>query len=143
MTKVVGGVRVCLVLNQILAELIPREHINTHGSLVAFRYFWLLVKLIDGAVRIGVQDAKPRGFFHWHFNFGNGAGCVVLLMVSNHLGVVHLINVVTGKNHNIIRVVTVNKCDVLIDCVGGAFIPVKLFAVLVRWQNMYAGIHPV
>src|SRR5699024_7524562 len=129
---VIGGLGISLVSFQILAQLAPSEDINTHGSLVALGNLRLLVEFINGAVLIGVQDAETGSFGHGNFDDSDGAGSVLFFMSCQHLGIVHLIDVVTGKNHDIFGVIPVDKTDILIDSVCSALIPVGLLASLIR-----------
>lgn len=64
-------------------------------------------------------------------------------MVIQHLGVVHLVDVITGEDENIFGVVTLNKGDILADGIGGAGVPVTAAALLVGGQYKYAAVQPV
>ena len=66
---------------KIPAQLIPAEHINAHGRQVALGLLGLLLKLIDGAVLIGVEDAEPGSLLHGDLHHGDGAVCTHLLVV--------------------------------------------------------------
>jgi len=55
-------------------------------------------------------------------------------MLLEHLLVVHLIDVIAGKNDDVTRVLAANRVDILIHGVGGAEIPVCGNAHL-RWQD--------
>ena len=49
-------------------------------------------------------------------------------MVAQHLGVVHLIDVVAGENQHIVGVVAGDEGNILIDGVGGSLVPVRALA---------------
>ena len=51
---------------------------------------------------------------------GDGAVGAVLLVEAQHLGVVHLVDVVAGEDQHVVRVVPLDEVDVLVDGVGGA-----------------------
>ncbi len=100
----------------------------------------LLLELIDGVVGVGVQDAEPGGLRQGDVPHGDGAGGVVLFVVCDHGGVVHLIDVVAGEDHHVVRVKAVHEVDVLVDGVGGALVPAGLLVVaLVGGQHLGAG----
>ncbi len=64
-------------------------------------------------------------------------------MVLEHLVVVHLIDVVAGQDQDIIRVIFINKIDVLIDGVCSAFVPFRTLRTLVGGQCVDAAAHTV
>ena len=64
-------------------------------------------------------------------------------MRTEHGVVVHLVDVVTGENQNIIRIPLLDEGDVLINGIGCALIPFTGFAGLVRRQNKDAAIREV
>ena len=64
-------------------------------------------------------------------------------MEGNHLGIVHLIDMVAGEHHHIIRVIPLDKGDILGDGIGSALIPVGLFPLFIGREHMYAGVHAV
>ena len=44
-------------------------------------------------------------------------------MAPDHEGVIHLVDVVAGENHHILRVIEIDETDILVDGVGGALVP--------------------
>ena len=64
-------------------------------------------------------------------------------MERNHLGIIHLVDVVAGEHHHILGVIALDEGDVLGDGVGRALIPVGALALLVRGQHMHARVHAV
>ncbi len=50
----------------------------------------------------------------------------------DQLGVVHLVDVVAGEDHDVLRPLFLDGVDVLVDGVGGALIPVLVDALLRR-----------
>jgi len=88
----------------------------------------LLLKLVDGVVFIHVHDAEAGGLLHGDLQHRDGGGGLLGLVVGQHLGIVHLIDMVAGQDQHIIRIVLVDEVDVLIDGVGrplepGAHVP--------------------
>ena len=62
-------------------------------------------------------------------------------MEVHHLGVVHLVDVVAGENHDVLGVKAVDEVDVLVDGVGGALVPALLLVVaLVGGQDLGAAV---
>ena len=61
-------------------------------------------------------------------------------MVSQHLSVVHLINVVAGQDQYIFGIIFVNEVDILIDGVGRALVPLGVFALGIGRQDLYAAV---
>ena len=59
-------------------------------------------------------------------------------MESQHLGIVHLVDVVAGEHHHVVGIIALNKGDILIDGIGGALVPVGLLLLLVRGQHVHA-----
>ena len=135
--------RVFLVLLEVTPQLPPVEHVNTHGGQIVFRDGGLFVKLIDSAVLVRIQNAEPAGLHERHLDHRDCTGRLMLLVERNHLGVVHLIDMVARKHQHILRVIALDKRDVLVDGVGRPLIPIPALAALVRRQHMDTGIDPV
>ena len=83
----------------------------------------LFLKLADLVVVVHVHDAEPAGFIHGHLQHGDGNVCPSLLVVLQHFGIIHLINVVAGEDEDVLGVIQVDEPDVLIDGVGRPLIP--------------------
>ena len=64
-------------------------------------------------------------------------------MIGQHLGIVHFIDVVAGEDEDILRIIPVNKIDILIDGVGRALIPLGALNLLVRGQDVDTAVVPV
>ena len=67
----------------------------------------------------------------------------MLIMEADHLRIVHLINMVTGKDQHIVRLIALNKGDVLIDGIRRSLIPLRFFALCVRRQNLHTAMGTV
>ena len=141
LAEIVAGIGIFLVCNQSFPQNFPGEAVNAHGGVGGLGLFGLLLKLINGVVGVGIQDAEAAGFFQGHGAHGDGAGGTVLLVECHHLGVVHLIDMVAGQNHHILRVEAVDEVNVLIDGVGGALVPALLLVMpLVGGQHLSTGV---
>ena len=143
LAEVVAGAFLHFVLCEVLAQLLPAEDVDTHGSVCALGMLGLLVKLIDFAVLMSVENAEARGFLERNVDYRDGAGGVLLLVVLEHLVVVHLVDVVARKNYNIVGVVALDVVDILVDRVRGARIPVSALDSLIGAQTVNARVHSV
>ena len=127
--EVVGGVGIRLVLDEVAAQLGPGEHIDTHGGQVALGLLGLLLKFIDLVVLVHVHDAEAGGLLHGDLQNGDGAGRTALFMQVQHIGIVHLIDMVAGQDDHILRIIQVQEANILVDRVGRALVPGALVAL--------------
>ena len=65
------------------------------------------------------------------------------LVVREHGGVVHLVNVVAGENEHIVGIVHVHEADVLVDGVRRALEPRRALRALVGREDVYAAVRAV
>ena len=137
LAEVVGAVLLRLILNQLLAQAFPGEDIDPHRSQGAFGMLRFLLKFYNPVVFIDIHDAKTRRLLKRDVEHRDGAVGAGLLVAFQHLGVVHPVDMVPGKDRHILWVVAVDEADVLIDSVRGSGIPVGAAALLVGGQNMY------
>ena len=144
LAEVVGGVGVGLVVDQVFAQLGPGEHIDAHGGQIALGLGGLLLELVNLVVGLHVQNAEALGLLHGDLQHRDSAGCPGLLMEGDHLGVVHLVDMVAGQDHDIFGIIHVQEADVLIDGVGRTLVPAALFALAqVGGEDMDAAVGPV
>ena len=142
--EVVGGAGVGLVVDEVLPQLGPGEDIDAHGGQVALGVGGFLLELVDTVVLVHVHDAEAGGLLHGDLQHGDGAGRPRFLVQVDHVGVVHLVDMVAGQDDHIFRVIQVQKADVLIDGVGGALVPGALVPLThVGGEDMYAAVGPV
>ena len=120
LAEVLAGIWVILVGNQILAQLLPIEYVYAHRSQIALRVLGLLLKLADVAVLAKVHDAEARRLVHRDLEHGYRTRGVMLKMLAQHVGVVHLVDVVAGEDEHVFGVVVLDEADVLVNCVSGA-----------------------
>lgn len=64
-------------------------------------------------------------------------------MELQHLGVVHLIDVIARKNDNILGSIAVDEIDILVDSVGSTGVPVGICNLLVRRQHIDTSVDAV
>ena len=143
LAEVVGGLLVLLVLDQILAQLFPGEDINAHGRQRGLRVFGLFLEFIDRAVRLAVHDAEAGRLGQRHVQHRDGRVRAGLLVLLQHLVVVHLVDMVARKDQHIFGVVLVDKCDILVDRVRRTLVPLGGLALLVRRQDVHAAAQAV
>ncbi|MCY1225515.1 hypothetical protein D9M72_377130 [compost metagenome] len=85
-----------------------------------------------------MHDAEAGRFHAWHFEAADGdvgAGIDVLLQ---HQFVVHLVNMVAGKDHHVLDAVVLDDVNVLIDGIGGALVPLRFGNALAGGQDVEA-----
>ncbi len=83
----------------------------------------LFIKFINLAVVIGVKNTKARSFINRNVNNRNCTSGVLALVKIEHFVVVHFVDMVSRKDHNILGVIS-------LDCLIGA-------------KAVYAGMHSV
>ena len=64
-------------------------------------------------------------------------------MEAEHGGIVHLVNMVAGQDQHVIRVIALDKGDVLIDRVGCALVPFGILALGIGRQDLHAAVRGV
>ena len=134
--EVLARIRVCLVLDKVLAELFPVEYINAHRGKIALGLLGLFLELLDIAVRAEVHDAEAGHLLHGDLQNGDGARRVLFHVLAQHFGIVHLINVVARENEHVVGVIHLDEAHVLINGVGRAGKPrARLACCLVRRQD--------
>ena len=99
--------------DQGVPQHLPVEAVDAHRGIGGLGNRGLLLKFIDGVVRVGIQDAEAAGLFQGNVAHGDGAGGLVLFVVFHHGGIVHLIDVVAGEDHHIVRIKAIHEVDVL------------------------------
>jgi hypothetical protein len=79
---------------------------------------------------------KAAGFLTRHLDAGDGAFGTALDVVDQHHGVIHLVDVVAGQNHDKLGfwIIGFEDVDVLVNGVGRATIPGLLVDPLLRRQ---------
>ena len=129
LAEVVAGIGIGVVLLHVVPQLLPVEDVDAHGREVALGLLGLLLEGLDDAVGVGVHDAEAMGLRPGHLQHRDGGRRLLFAVEVQHLGVVHLIDMVTGEDEHIVRVVLVHELPVLPDGVGGAAVPVAVLAL--------------
>ena len=142
-TEIVGGIGIGIVGLQILHQFLAVEDIDTHGSLGAVGLLGLFTELVNGIILIGAHDTEAACLLDRHVDNGDGAIGAHLLMIAEHLGIVHLIDVVTRKNENILCIIAVDKLQILINGIGSAAVPVSAVLTLIGGEDLHAAVSAV
>ena len=108
------------------------EHVDAHGGVDhvrmqvrALRRDGLFLEADDPPIRVGFDDAEAaRRFLRRNFKRGHGHVGAGIHMLLEHFLVVHLVDVVAGKNDDVARVLAADGINVLVNGVGGSEIPV-------------------
>ena len=89
------------------------------------------------------QDAEAACLLQRNLQHRDGAVRILLLVIAQHVRIVHAVDVIARENDDIFGVVLVDERHVLIDGVGSALVPVGLFLPLIGRQNLDAAIGAV
>ena len=143
LAEVVLGTRVLLVLDEELFQHAPLEDVDAHGCVRALRMLRLLLEFVDGAVLAGIHDTEAAGLCQWDRAHGDGAVGLHLLVVAQHGGIVHFIDVVAGEDDDIVRIIALDEGDVLIDRVRGALVPLGFLTLGIGRQDLHAAVAAV
>jgi hypothetical protein len=145
LAEIVAGIGIGRVALEFFDQEFGVEHIYAHAAKRSLgfaghgrRIAWLFEKLDDAVVLIHMHDAKTLGLLQRRLQTTNrhvGAGLDMLL---EHFLVVHLVDVVAREDDYILRAVTLNNVDVLIDGVRRAEIPHGLGDALRGGQHVEA-----
>ena len=133
------GIFLRRIVLQIPAKELAVEDIDTHGSQVALWLRWLLLELDDAAIHgIGIHDAEARCLIPRNLKYANGSISLVGTMYIQHLGVIHGVDMVAGKNQHIVRIHHINEIQILIDGIRCTLVPVSSLIPGIRWQDEHA-----
>ena len=116
----------------------PGENVNAHGGEIALRLLRLFGKARDAHVLIDGHDAEAAGLLPRHGLDRNGEIRAHELVEVEHQVIVHLVEMVAGEDDDILGVVAVEKVDVVVNRVGGAFIPFAAGLRGIRRENVHA-----
>ena len=115
----------------------PAEYVNAHRGQIAAWMLWLLLKLCNTACLISDHDPKSACLFHRYRHTCNGNICLISLMEIQHHLIIHLVNVISGKDQNIVRIVLLHIIHILKDCIGCTCVPLAATAPLVRRKDCH------
>ena len=125
-------------LDERFLQCLPAEDIDTHGSEVASRVRRFFLKFRDLIVVIRDQDSETACFLDRHRHSGNRDIRIIRFVIFQHDLIIHFVDVVTGKDQNVFRIVGLHVLQILVDRICGSSIPVAAFASLVRRKNRNA-----
>jgi hypothetical protein len=83
-----------------------------------------------------VHHAEPLGFGQRHLDAGHGAAGALGHVVGDQVGVVHLVDVITGQHQDVVGVLRAQDVQVLVDGVGRALVPALLVDLLLGRQQV-------
>ena len=124
-------------------QRLPVEDINTHRRQIAARICRLLLEVSNPAVFIGNHNSEAFRFFHRNRHNCYGHLCAVLLVEIKHHFIVHLINMIPGKNQHIVRIKGLHVVDILIYRIRCTSIPFTVCTLLIGRKNCNAAYVPV
>ena len=84
----------------------------------------LFLEAVDAVVAIDFDHAEARDFVGRDLDGGQRDVGGRVLVLLEHLAVVHLVDVVAGKNEDVLGLLGADGVDVLVNGVGGAHVPV-------------------
>ncbi len=97
--------------------------------------FWLFTEPSDPAGLVHGHHAEFLGCVHWHLQAADGHVGLGLDVVGQQQTVVHLVDVVTGKNQHELRPMAPDDVEVLVDRVGCAQVPGAVDPLL-GWNHL-------
>src|SRR5262249_37767316 len=125
--EIVAGIRVARVPPQLIEKKLRVEHIDSHTGQRFVRFPWhcrricrLLEKRPYDVVLVHVDNAESARFRSWHFQAANSDVRSLAYMLLQHDLVIHLVDVIAGKQHDVSGRVTLNDIDILIHRVRRA-----------------------
>ena len=86
----------------------------------------LFFEFNDLSALVSVHDAETAGLPDGNLDNGDSSFGLLGLMLCQHLGIVHLIDMISGKNQQILRAVVVDKVDVLGNGVCGSAVDIQI-----------------
>src|SRR5205823_3986255 len=82
--------------------------------------FRLLLEAVNAAVFVDVDNSEAVGFFEIDLDGGERNVRSRIQMLPHHLAVIHLVDVVAGKNQDVLGLLGADGVNVLVDGVRGA-----------------------
>ncbi len=105
--------------------------------------FRFLLKIRDAAVLIRDHDSEPLCFLHRNRHDCDGYVRALLLVIIEHRLVIHLINMISGENQYIVRIVCFDIINVLVNCIRRAGVPLRVLHLLIGRKYRDAADVPV
>ncbi len=96
------------------------------------------MKSMISVVLVDMHDAEADGLHARHFQAADGDVGAGIDMLLQHVFVVHLVDMVAGQDDHVLDAIILDDVDVLVDGVGGAFVPLRFGDALGGRQNVEA-----
>ena len=143
LTEIVARLRVYGITREFAQQVVRVEDVDAHAGERAVGLAgdgrWilrLLDEVGDEAVRIDRHHAECGGVLARHVDAGDGDFATVLDMIGEREGVVHLVDVVTGQDDDVLAAETLDDVVVLVHGIGGALVPVGLIETLLGGHHI-------
>ena len=130
-------VALCLKCDQSLLQHRPAKYVNSHRSQIAARLLRFLLEFLHTSCLVSHHDAETACFLHRDRHTCNCDIRFVCLVEIQHDLIVHLVDVVAGKNQHIIRIILLHVIEVLENGIGRTGIPFTAIALLIRRKYGY------
>src|SRR5690554_2723603 len=127
--------------NQLLIKKGCVEYIDTHAHKglcrvvrLRIRTMWLLLEINDSRLLVHLEYAKSLRILYGYIDASNGHICLAAYMISQHLPIIHFVDMVSGKNQHIFRHHLAKNVQILEDGICRPFVQFS-FDTLLRWQQ--------
>ena len=97
-----------------------------------------LFKLCDLVIVIGDHDAETTGFLHGYRHNRDGYIGIILLVEIQHYFIIHFIDVISGKDQHIIRIICINVIQILVNRIRCSGIPFAVCTLFIWREYGYA-----
>ena len=124
--------RLVRIFHQSFPQSLPVKDIDTHGSQVAARFRRFLLKIDNFLLIVCDHNAKAACLLPGHRHNRDRHVRIVRLVEIQHRFVIHLIDVVSGKDQHVLRIIAVHVLNILKDSVRRAGVPLRTLNFFVR-----------
>ncbi len=145
LAEIVAGMRVGGIVAQHIEQELGLEHVDAHAGQRqvgvvghARRLGRFLQEVDDAVVGVDIHHPEAGGLRPRHLQAAHGHVRAGLDMLHQHGLVIHLVDVVTGQQHDEFGVVALDDIDVLEHRVRGAEVPFVLRHALAGGQDVEA-----
>jgi hypothetical protein len=142
-TEIILRIRIGLVLDQIFAQDIPVENVNSHRCQVGLRVLRLLLEFGDAVVLICNHQTETGSILPRNLHNRNTEFSVLFLVETKEITVILFADLVTGKNNHILGIIALNKRNILVNCIRSSLVPVRAGCLLIRREHMNTTIETV
>ena len=130
-------VTLCFQCQQSFLQYRPAEYVNSHGSQITARLLRFLLEFPHTSLLIRHHNPESACFFHRNRHTCNRNIRFICLMEIQHYLIVHLIDVIPGKDQHIIRIVLFHVIKILEDCIRCSGIPFTVVTPLIRRKHSH------